>query len=151
MRLTSGNHSLFVKMLDLFGEVFEDRATYCERQPNARYIEQLLANPAFVALVVRDGEEVIGALTAYELQKFEQERSEFYIYDLAVAQTHRRKRVATALITELCSIARARGAWVVFVQADQGDEVPIALYTKLGRREDVLHFDIPLSPAPARK
>jgi aminoglycoside 3-N-acetyltransferase I len=33
---------------------------------------------------------------------------------------------------------------VVFVQADRGDDPAIALYTKLGTREDVLHFDIPV-------
>jgi len=32
----------------------------------------------------------------------------------------------------------------VFVQADWGDEPAIALYSKLGVREDVHHFDIPL-------
>ena len=31
---------------------------------------------------------------------------------------------------------------MIFVQADHGDEPAIALYTKLGIREDVLHFDI---------
>lgn len=34
-----------------------------------------------------------------------------------------------------------RGAFVIFVQADPGDEPAIALYTKLGTREAVLHFD----------
>jgi len=33
---------------------------------------------------------------------------------------------------------------VIFVQADLGDAPAIALYTKLGAREDVLHFDIPV-------
>jgi hypothetical protein len=28
------------------------------------------------------------------------------------------------------------------VQADYGDDPAIALYTKLGEREDVMHFDI---------
>jgi aminoglycoside 3-N-acetyltransferase I len=37
---------------------------------------------------------------------------------------------------------RRRGAWAVFVQADYGDEPAIALYEKLGVREEVLHFDI---------
>jgi aminoglycoside 3-N-acetyltransferase I len=46
------------------------------------------------------------------------------------------------LILELTNIAAARGAWVVYVQADRGDEPAIALYTKLGAREEVLHFDI---------
>ena len=36
----------------------------------------------------------------------------------------------------------ARGAWVVFVQADYGDDPAVALYTRLGTREDVMHFDI---------
>ena len=74
--------------------------------------------------------------------KFEQERSEIYIYDLAVAAPHRRQGIATALIQELQKIAEVRGAYVIFVQADIGDEPAIALYTKLGIREDVLHFDI---------
>ena len=86
--------------------------------------------------------EVVGGIAAYELHKFEQERSEIYIYDLAVAAAHRREGIATALILELKKIAAARGAYVVFVQADPGDVPAIALYTKLGTREDVLHFDI---------
>jgi aminoglycoside 3-N-acetyltransferase I len=31
---------------------------------------------------------------------------------------------------------------VIFVQADRGDDPAITLYTKLGVREEVLHFDI---------
>jgi aminoglycoside 3-N-acetyltransferase I len=79
---------------------------------------------------------------AYELDKLEQARREVYIYDLAVSSTHRRTGVATALIQHLRRIAAERGAWVVYVQADHGDDPAIALYTKLGSREDVLHFDI---------
>lgn len=59
-----------------------------------------------------------------------------------MADTHRREGIATALIMELKRIASLRGAYVIFVQADPGDEPAIALYTKLGVREDVLHFDI---------
>lgn len=67
------------------------------------------------------------------------------IDDLAVATAHRREGIATALIQELKKIAVARGAYVVFVQADIEDDAAIALYTKLGAREDVLHFDIAVS------
>jgi aminoglycoside 3-N-acetyltransferase I len=89
---------------------------------------------------------VVGRIAAYELKKFEQERSEIYIYDLAVASTHRRQGVATALIRALNKVAASRGAYVMFVRRDTGieDEPAIALYTKLGTREDVLHFDIPV-------
>src|SRR5690606_39625426 len=56
--------------------------------------------------------------------------------------------VATALIGKLQEIAATRGAYVLFVQADTGpeDAAAIALYSKLGKREDVLHFDIDVPP-----
>lgn len=50
--------------------------------------------------------------------------------------------MATALIMKLKEVAALRGAYVIFVQADYGDDPAIALYTKLGVREEVLHFDI---------
>jgi aminoglycoside 3-N-acetyltransferase I len=37
---------------------------------------------------------------------------------------------------------------VIFVQADCGDGSATALYSKLGTREDVLHFDTGVKPAP---
>ena len=94
------------------------------------------------AVAALQGGVVVGGLAAYVLPKFERARSEVYLYDLAVADTHRRRGIATALIAELRRIAAARGAWVVFVQADYGDDPAVALYTKLGTREDVMHFDI---------
>jgi aminoglycoside 3-N-acetyltransferase I len=133
---------LMDELLSVFGEAFEDMDQYRSRVPGAAYLRKLLGNPGFIALVaVKDG-AVVGGLAAYELQKFEQERSEIYIYDLAVAADHRRKGVATALIETLKVIAAARGAYVIYVQADLCDEPAIALYSKLGVREDVLHFDI---------
>ncbi len=101
-----------------------------------------MESPTFIAVVARVKNRVVGGLTAYELQKFEQTRSEIYIYDLAVKEAFRRKRIATALIDSLKPIAKERNAWVIFVQADQGDEPAIQLYSQLGTREDVLHFDI---------
>jgi aminoglycoside 3-N-acetyltransferase I len=95
----------------------------------------------FRAASIKNG-AVVGGIAAYDLRKFEQERSEIYIYDLAVAAEHRREGIATALILELKKIAAARAAYVIFVQADIGDTPAIELYTKLGVREDVLHFDI---------
>jgi aminoglycoside 3-N-acetyltransferase I len=132
-------------LLELFGEVFEEKETYGSARPSADYQRQLLSDPGFVALVALQDRKVVGGLAAYELRKFEQERSEFYIYDLAVARRHRREGIATALIGHLKQIAAARGGYVVFVQADPDDEAAIGLYSKLGTREDVLHFDIAIA------
>ncbi len=129
-------------LLALFGAAFEDADTYGSAPPSDAYLAKLLAREHFIAIAAIEAGEVVGGLVAYELQKIEQERSEIYIYDLAVAEAARRRGIATAVIQRLREIAVLRGAWVIYVQADYGDEPAIALYTKLGRREDVMHFDI---------
>ncbi|MBB6096150.1 aminoglycoside 3-N-acetyltransferase I [Povalibacter uvarum] len=138
--------ALLERMLALFAEAFSDPVAYNSARPSKEYLQRLLRRDHFIALAAINGSEVVGAIAAYELQKFEQERSEIYIYDLAVAEPFRRQGVATALIRELQRIGATRGAYVIFVQADYGDDPAIALYTKLGIREDVLHFDIAVKP-----
>lgn len=144
VHLTPANITLMDGVLDLFSLAFEDPESYDKNRPSRTYLERLLSGQSFIALAALDGEQVVGALAAYTLEKFEQERSEIYLYDLAVAESHRRRGIATALIEALKGIARERGARVVYVQADYGDEPAVALYTKLGLREDVMHFDLPL-------
>ena len=143
-QLRADDVSLMDSVLDFFGDAFSDPASYTMKRPSVDYLRKLLGSDSFIALAAFDDGAVTGALCAYELHKFEQERSEIYIYDLAVAVTHRRRGIATGLIRRLQEIAAARGAWVIFVQADiqPEDEPAIALYSKVGLREDVLHFDI---------
>lgn len=142
--LTPNNIPLMEALLTMFGEAFNEVETYTAKRPSELYLRQLLGSETFIALAAVKSDEVVGGIAAYELRKFEQERSEIYLYDLAVASGHRREGIATLLIEELKKIAVERGAYVIFVQADTSieDEPAIALYTKLGNREDVLHFDI---------
>lgn len=142
-RLAPADVVLLEGLLTTFGEAFEDSETYSGARPRTDYLKRLLSSDTFIAIAALENHQVVGGLAAYELRKFEQERSEIYIYDLAVAAPHRRKGIATALIRELQGMAAERGAYVIYVQADIGDPPAIALYSKLGVREDVLHFDIP--------
>jgi aminoglycoside 3-N-acetyltransferase I len=127
----------------LCGSVFGDSETYVSAEPGEDYFRRVLAREQVIALAAYSGNEIVGGLVAYVLDKLEQERSEIYIYDLAVSEDHRRRGIATALIANLQAHAARIGAWVIYVQADYGDEPAIALYEKLGAREDVMHFDIP--------
>jgi aminoglycoside 3-N-acetyltransferase I len=141
-RLRREDGHLLRQLNAVFGAVFDDPKAYQANPPSDRYIERLLSSDHVVALVAISAGEVVGGLVAYELQKFEQERSEVYVYDLAVLEDFRRQGVATTLFTHLKQIALDLGAHVIYVQADYGDDPAIALYTKLGVREEVLHFDI---------
>ncbi|TVP45791.1 MAG: AAC(3)-I family aminoglycoside N-acetyltransferase [Gemmatimonadales bacterium] len=134
------------QLLGVFGEAFGEPETYASSRPGAGYLRGLLGSDTFIAIVAEAAGAVVGGIAAYELRKFEQERSEIYLYDLAVLEAYRRQGVATGLIQELRGVAAARGAWVILVQADTGseDQAAIALYSRLGTREEVLHFDIPV-------
>lgn len=131
-------------VLDVFASAFDDADTYVRHRPTPDYLRGILRSEYFICLgALKDG-RVVGGIAAYELKKFEQARSEIYIYDLAVDAAHRREGIATKMILRLKDIARFRGAYVIFVQADTAPEdMPaVALYSKMGKREEVLHFDI---------
>jgi aminoglycoside 3-N-acetyltransferase I len=140
--LRESDVGLLKSLLQVFGRAFDDIETYEAAVPRDEYLRSLLAQPHFIVVVARCGDTVVGGLAAYVLDKFERERREIYIYDLAVAAEHRRRGVATGMIRTLKRIARERRAYVIYVQADQGDTPAIRLYESLGTREDVHHFDI---------
>jgi aminoglycoside 3-N-acetyltransferase I len=133
-------------LLDVYAVAFEDPVSYQSRPPSDEYLQKLLGRDTFFTVVAKHEGKVIAGLSAYQLDKFEQERSEVYIYDLAVQENFRRKGVARGLIRHLIALTRDRGTWVIFVQADHGDEPAIKLYESMGVREDVYHFDLDMNP-----
>jgi len=151
--------ALMEALLTTFGEAFNEMDTYAARRPSEVYLRRLLGGDSFIALAALKNGDAVGGIAAYELRKFEQERSEIYIYDLAVAAAHRREGIATGLIEALKMIAAERGAYAIFVQADTGveDAAAIALYTKLGVREECCTSISPLvivqlnTPRPVRE
>lgn len=142
MEFIKADRSTLQNLLVVFAEAFEDHESYQSVIPSDEYLNKLLAREDFIPLVAIADGQVVGGLAAYVLQKFEQERSEIYIYDLAVDKNYRRQGIATGLIIKLREIAREIGAYVIYVQADPPDEPAVKLYESLGTREDVFHFDI---------
>lgn len=147
-RLTPDTAADLRVMNALFAAVFDDADTYLSAPPDDQAARSLLQNPHVICAIARDGAACVGAIAGYILPKFEQPRSEGYIYDLAVAATHRRQGIATGLIRLFQTEAAQNGAWVTYVQADLTDPPAIALYDKLGRREAVLHYDLDFPPIP---
>src|SRR6476469_1305166 len=126
-QLTRDDVGLMEGLLETFGSAFNEEAIYGGNRPSASYLRGLLGTDYFIAIAALKGGRVVGGLAAYELKKFEQQRSEVYIYDLAVEEASRREGIATSLIHTLAKISKDRGAHVIFVQADQGDDAAIAL------------------------
>ena len=145
VRLGPGDGEAFARMNAMFAAVFDDAESYTLRPPDDAYRDSLLADHKIVLLLATIDSAPVGALAAYELRKFEQERSEFYLYDLAVDAQARRRGVATALVERLRDIARAAGGWMIIVQSDTmpEDEPALAFYRSIASSEEhPVHFDI---------
>lgn len=98
-RLGPGDVPAMRALNALFGRAFAEPDTYGAAPPDDAYLADLLAKAHVAVLVAEEGGAVIGGLVAYELDKFERARRELYIYDLAVEAAHRRRGIATALMS----------------------------------------------------
>jgi aminoglycoside 3-N-acetyltransferase I len=142
-RLTSSDTELCRQLLSIFQVAFEEEVN--SKSVSDEYLKSVLGMDTTIVLVATDSSgDVVGGILAYELRKINREQSEIYLYDLAVAEPHRRKGIATQLINELKSIGTDIGAGVIFVQADNVDTEAVTLYTKLSSsiEKDITHFDI---------
>lgn len=143
-RLASGDAAIAQELNGLFREVLGGTPIYQGRPPGLDYLNSVLAKKEVIVLVASWQGEAVGGLVAYEFLKLESARREIYIYDLAVREAYRRQGIATLLVGELRRVARTRGVWAIFVQADYVDDPAVAFYRKLGTQEEVLRFAIPL-------
>lgn len=141
-RLDENDLALMRSLNSLFGEVFADPESYHNHPPHDDYVKDFLRDKAHIVVVATNDDTVIGGLVAYYLKKFEQNRGEVYLYDLAVSYAHQHQGVGTALVQKLKIIARDMGAYIVFVQADQGDDA-VHFYKSLQPIEDIktINFD----------
>jgi len=135
-RLTSADVARARETFGLIADVFGEA-----REPlSDRYLGRLLARPGFWAYAaVVDGASV-GGLTAHTLPMTTGERSEVFLYDIAVAADHQRVGIGRALIDALRRDARAEGVEVVVVPVDDDDADAIDFYRSLGGTPSAVTF-----------
>ncbi len=75
-RLAVDDVALMQSMLTVFGEAFDELNTYNAARPSNIYMQRYSAANYFIALAALKNGSVVGGIAAYELRKFEQERSE---------------------------------------------------------------------------
>ena len=94
--------------------------------------EGLLADPRTLMLVAFDGRRPVGFVLAHELPRRHGHRSKLFVYEADVAETHRRRGIASALLEQLAGLARERGIRVGFVLTDVNNGAANALYRSAG-------------------
>jgi ribosomal protein S18 acetylase RimI-like enzyme len=94
--------------------------------------EALLADPRTVMLVAFDGAAPVGFVLAYELPRRHGDRAKLFVYEVDVAETHRGRGIASALLGRLAELARERGIQTGFVLAEPDNGPANALYRDAG-------------------
>jgi ribosomal protein S18 acetylase RimI-like enzyme len=102
--------------------------------------EALLADPRTLMLVAFAGEQPVGFVLAHELPRRHGDRAKLFVYEVDVAETHRRRGIASALLARLAELARERGIRAGFVLTDEDNAAANALYDRAGGRphQDVM-------------
>ncbi len=92
----------------------------------------LLADPRTLFLVAFDGEAPVGLALAHELPRRHGDRAKLFVYEVDVAETHRRRGIGRAMLARLAELARERGIRVGFVLTEPDNAAGNALYASAG-------------------
>jgi aminoglycoside 3-N-acetyltransferase I len=98
--------------------------------------EGLLADPRTLMLAAFDDERPVGFLLAHELPRRHGDRSKLFVYEVDVAETHRRRGIAAALFGLLAELAHERGIRTGFVLSEPDNGPANALYRSVGGATD---------------
>ncbi len=93
---------------------------------------QFLADDRTLMLVARDGDACVGFVLGYVLRRRHGDALQLFVYELDVAESHRRRGIGTALMRELGRLARGHGVRRGFVLTSASNEPAMALYRSLG-------------------
>jgi ribosomal protein S18 acetylase RimI-like enzyme len=92
----------------------------------------LLEDDATIFLAAFRDAEPVGFVFGYVLPRRHGAPSILFVYELDVAEAHRRLGIAARLMSELAEIARARGIHDGFVLTEPDNDPANALYRSLG-------------------
>lgn len=104
---------------------------------------EFLANPDNRLIVARDGETIIGFVSATRLVHPDKPGGELYIQELGTAPDYQRRGVARALMRALFKEGKDMGCKLAWLAVDPGNEGALAFYKAIGGKppETQIHID----------
>ena len=138
LRIQGNDLERFIELVELLNEVFEEP----NKVASERQLRELLSKPDFLAIAIINENKVIGGLTGYELQRYYTDKSELYIYDIAVKTEFQNQGIGKKLIDYVKDYSIKNGIEGVFVEAHSEDEQAVKFYeSTFGNSEKVDHFN----------
>jgi aminoglycoside 3-N-acetyltransferase I len=99
----------------------------------------LLADARTLMLVAFDGGRPVGFVLAHELPRRHGAQAKLFVYEVDVAESHRRRGIGSALLARLAGLARERGIPAGFVLTEPDNGPANALYRSAGGATDAVN------------
>ena len=136
-KLTHVDVSAFKALLLLFNHAFEEERDLSTTE----HLSVLLNNRQFVVMAAFSGEEILGGLTAYELPLYYDNKTEIFLYDMAIHPDQQRKGIGKQLLEFLKAYCAKNQINTFFVLAHEEDVHALEFYHATGgQREQVANF-----------
>ena len=126
IRLGAGDVEKVIAAADLF-----------DRQPTRDATTRFLAEPGHHLLIAYDGSTPIGFVSGIETVHPDK-GAEMFLYELGVAESHRRRGVGRALVERLAGLARSLDCYGMWVATDDANTAALATYEAAGAARDDL-------------
>ena len=97
-------------------------------------LEAFLTESSNYLLVADDSTVPVGFLLGYRLVRLDQPSARMFIYELEVAETHRRRGIARSMISMIREIARHERMLSTFVLTNQSNRAAVSFYKSTGGR-----------------
>jgi len=91
-----------------------------------------LADDHNYLIIASAGDEPVGFILAYELPRVDGPRPMMFLYEIGVAESHRRKGIGRALVEELKRHCTTSDCCKMFVPTRASNEAAMALYRSAG-------------------
>ena len=137
-RIQGNDVEQFIELIELLNEVFEEPS----KVASERQLKKLLNKPDFHAIAVFKEDKIIGGLTAYKLEQYYTDKSELYIYEIAVEKELHNQGIGKELIAYLKDYSTKNGIETIFVESHSEDKQAVKFYeSTFGKGEKVDHFN----------
>jgi ribosomal protein S18 acetylase RimI-like enzyme len=103
--------------------------------PDAAASSRFLVSDGHHLLVALEGDVAVGFVTGVEMTHPDK-GTEMFLYELAVAERHRRRGIGTRLTLALRDLARERGCYGMWVLTDRDNRAAMATYVAAGAADE---------------
>ena len=102
------------------------------KRDSYNYLRDFLRKESNILFVALDGETPVGFLLAYELDRIDNPNPMMLLYEVGVAETCRRRGIATAMINDLKAICRERRILKMWVLTNESNLAAMQTYKSTG-------------------